>query len=397
MKPLNWAVSMLAITLIMVIAMCMNMSKHIVVLREKLNTKLSETDVLKNQYEEQMNALDKKGSEIARSLNKNTKDATEIYRNANFLVAVTTVSLEEELLGQVMSPSGSAFVVEMNAHTYIITARHVCFLREKILREKIEIHFKGVDKGEHVNTESAVMVDSCEHHDLAILEFKNKNFVFPWSVGKFAPSKNLEPGNRVFALGSPMLSFFSITEGVVMSTNIMDYILGLSKRAQLIRHSAIIIPGNSGGPLLDDFGRIVGMNVSTIGPQNESKTFLAVTSDCIVKDLNCVAFLQNIHHSIIDADFSNSSELGEFSKDWKTSPPKQRGVIATSVTFGSDAAGGGLKIGDLILRCDGVIPRDATEINEIITHKQPNSLLKLFVQHQDGKEEELNIKVSAMN
>jgi len=395
MKILTWSVSVLFVFLIILYCICVKTINRVVDLREKINTKLSEADILKNQYQDRINNLDKKSSELNRSLQKGTKNAAQIYKEANFVVAITAVSVTEEMLNRASSPNASGYIIEINSQIYIVTAHHVCF-EAGIMRRQIDIHFKGLVDGHPVNTEEATLVGACEYHDIALLQFKNKKFVFPWPSGQFAPSKNIEPGHRVFAIGSPLGSFLSISEGTVMSTDIIEAntSIGLQKCAQIMRHDALVNPGNSGGPILDDFGRIIGMNISLLGGANENKTGLAIPSDCILKDANSIAANQKINHANIDANFENSWELSKYHKYWLEEPPKQRGIIVTSVAPGSEAAKSGLKHSDLILLCDGVMPSSAIEVRETITHKEPNNTLKLLVRHENGFEEELNIKVS---
>ena len=393
MKIMHCAVSILAITLIMVIAMCLNISNKVADLREKMNGKISEIDEIKNQQENAELKFRKQKEDFLRACakpDKNIKSAAQIFEESQFAVAITKATLIEEALNEVASPNASGFIIKFENEFYVITAKHV-YLGINGKAEKILVHFKPSANGEILNSEPAEILDVCPDHDVGVLKIKNKKFTFPWEPGVLANSQYMRPGDKIFALGSPLMSIFSITEGCIINNNPIG--TNITRFNRLIEHSAVSNYGNSGGPIVDDFGKIVGM-CSMIRVANAlNHTSLAVPSNIIAHDILKIIKRQKINHSKIDANLKNSWELNEFTEEWRTDPPQQKGVIVTSVTFGSDAASSGLKRGDLILECAGLYVHDASATEEMIMLKDANSTIELLVRHENGSEEKINLQL----
>lgn len=187
--------------------------------------------------------------------------------------------------------------------------------------------------------------------DLAVLQLdlsqRPKNAP-PVVVTKFGDSAKLEAGQEVFALGSPGFLSQSVTRGIVANPSLVlpeqtagKMILRGEDVGMLVRwilHDARIFGGNSGGPLVNSRGEIVGIN--EIGVFNLSG---AIPS----------ALAQTVAQQII--------AKGTVSRGWSgvTVQPRLEadgtgvGVIVGDVVAGSPAARAGLQPGDLILSCDG--------------------------------------------
>jgi len=125
----------------------------------------------------------------------------------------------------------------------VLTARHV------VLHGKPQKEFLKLSDGT-VFTKFYVCKISL-FHDLALIEVPDAHFKHPAKLAKRMP----KVGERVYATGYPLGLFLSFTEGIV------NFVEG-----GLIVHQAPIIFGNSGGPLWDTHGRVVGINVSMFTP-----------------------------------------------------------------------------------------------------------------------------------
>ena len=139
--------------------------------------------------------------------------------------------------------SGSGFFVSYDGH--IITNNHVIDRCKKI---------NAVHNGQEIP--DLDVIGSDKRVDLAIL----RGNVKPESVAVFRASGSVQRGSDIIAVGFPLQSILGsqikVTRGLVNST------VGMNNDINRVQISAQIQPGNSGGPLVDDTGRVVGVVVS---------------------------------------------------------------------------------------------------------------------------------------
>lgn len=187
--------------------------------------------------------------------------------------------------------------------------------------------------------------------DLAILKLdltQRPQGATPLVVTKFADSDKLGAGDVVFALGSPGFLSQSVTRGVVANPSLVlpeqtagrFYLRGenVGTLVRWILHDAHIFGGNSGGPLVDDRGEIVGINeIGVFGlggaiPSNVAR----VVADNIVK------------HGRVIRGWSGITVQPRLEADGGGA-----GVVVSDIVADSPAAKSGLQPGDVILACDG--------------------------------------------
>ncbi len=180
--------------------------------------------------------------------------AKQIYHKAS--PAVVTVKTGEG--------TGSGFVV---SNGYIITNAHV--IKPLPRYERPENYnpgnFPSVVTVEFPNGKqfsADVMGFGKDGLDLAILKIHRQKNLPTLSLA----STSVQKGERVFALGSPLGGEYkdTFTQGDVTNINSRD---------GQIQHSAVVLPGNSGGPLLNSQAQVIGVNTSGIGQLNVGMNF----------------------------------------------------------------------------------------------------------------------------
>ncbi len=150
--------------------------------------------------------------------------------------SVVTITTDKSL--------GSGFFVTPNS--YIITNYHVIEEHEDSIdvitydREIISATLIGVDKA----------------RDLALLEIEGN-----YDYLELADSDNLQVGKKVIAIGNPLRLSFTVTEGIISALNRE----GPSDFPEYIQTDVSLNPGNSGGPLIDTTGKVIGINNFKIG------------------------------------------------------------------------------------------------------------------------------------
>tara|TARA_Y100001978_G_C23678873_1_gene427930 strand:- start:576 stop:1658 length:1083 start_codon:yes stop_codon:yes gene_type:complete len=192
---------------------------------------------------------------------------------------------------QTSDSEGSGFVIgHSNNQTYILTNKHVVDLdKEVYIIWPDGSRNKGIVVASPHNSNSWKRGDFI--NDLALVRING-------ITGNALPikQKNGIIGENVIAIGNPSRYDFTVTRGIVS---------GLREKGQLIQTDAAINKGNSGGPLINSSGCVVGV-ISFIAPDNVGLNF-AVSSTRILRFLNNsgYAYLQK-NLSYDDADFKEN-------------------------------------------------------------------------------------------
>jgi S1-C subfamily serine protease len=179
---------------------------------------------------------------------------TNIYERVNpSVVNIEIVSGAYSSL-DIIDSSGSGFVLDMDGH--IVTNSHVVRDAEEIL-----VTFSTG----HVLEAEVVGFD--DYSDLAVIRVDpDKVPLFPVTMGD---SNELRVGQRVIAIGNPFGLDGSMTTGIVSalgrslpSARLLDTSYQQYNNPSIIQIDAAVNPGNSGGPLLDSYGRVIGINTA---------------------------------------------------------------------------------------------------------------------------------------
>mgnify|MGYP003146354533 FL=1 len=130
---------------------------------------------------------------------------------------------------------------------------------------------------------NAQLVGVSPQHDLAVLKIGGAGFSAPTRV-PIGTSSDLQVGQNVFAIGNPFGLDWTLTKGIVSA---LDRSLP-NENGPDIRHliqtDAAVNPGNSGGPLLDSAGRLIGINTAIYSPSGASAGIsFAVPVDTVMR------------------------------------------------------------------------------------------------------------------
>jgi len=318
---------------------------------------------------------------------------TEIYeRSAPGVVQITSTSgavSVDPLSGQPAGALGSGFVVDKAGH--IVTNYHV--VRDA---DEIRVSFSNQD------TVEARLVGSDPSTDLAVLVVDtDASALTPLPLGD---SDTLRVGDAVVAIGNPFGLSRTATAGIVSALQRLITAPNQFTIDHVIQTDAPINKGNSGGPLLNERGQVVGVNtqietggISTgnvgIGFAVPSNTVKEVVAQILRTGRVDRAYL-GITGQAITPDLSESVKL-----------PVQKGVIVATVREDSGAGKAGLKGGDsqlvvagesytlggdIIVELGGNQVSSIDELRDAIAEHKPGEKVRLEI-YRDGKKTSVTV------
>lgn len=274
---------------------------------------------------------------------------------------------------QQRSPSeGQASGVIIEASGLVVTNNHVVEDADEIvviLNEGRE--FKAKLLGRDPNT------------DLALLRIEGKELPFL----PLADSDKLEVGQRVAAIGNPLGLQATMTSGIVSAKGRNN--VELAPHADFIQTDASINRGNSGGPLVNLSGEIVGIN-NAIATTNGGSIGIgfAIPSnivrhvvDQLLRDGKVTRGYLGVNMQPIDHDLAHALGLN-----------RPEGALIAEVMKGSPADKAGIQRGDIILKHDGNTILNIATLRNFISFLVPGTKLILTVQ-RDGREITLPVEI----
>jgi len=234
------------------------------------------------------------------------------------------------------SALGSGFIID--AKGIVITNNHVIQDAEDIL-----VRVNGDKEYE------AKIIGKDPLSDIAVLQIDSKDKFIPV---KFGDSDKARIGDWVIAIGNPFGLGGTVTAGIISARNRS---IGLARYEDFIQTDASINQGNSGGPLFDMNGDVIGINTAILGQSGSIGIGFAIPSNSAKIVVDQLIKYGETKRGWLGVRIQNvTKEIAEAEK-----LDKPRGALVSSVSEGSPSDKGGIKAGDIILEFDG------TEINEM--------------------------------
>jgi 2-alkenal reductase len=270
--------------------------------------------------------------------------------------------------------SGSGFIIDEDGH--VVTNYHVTEGGD-------EFQVKFADG----TTVDATLVGGDKFQDVAVLQLDLSSGQTVPGVAKLGDSSTIRAGDTVVAIGSPYGELTnSVTSGEINAVG-RDLDTGEGYELDnLFQHDAAIYPGNSGGPLINSAGEIIGINVAkatyTTGMDSSDSIGFAI-------EINAV---KDIVNQIIDTGSYARPYIGiqaqpVVSRDGQSVAGSEVMVVDDN----TPAADAGLQVGDVITAIDGVaIDQDHQFINEAILSHNPGDTITLTVD-RNGQTQDINV------
>ncbi len=271
---------------------------------------------------------------------------------------------------------GSGFIV--SADGYILTNNHV--IKGLDDSEPDEIAVKLRDGREFV----AELVGTDRETDVALLKIEAEGLPH-LTLGN---SQELRVGDIVFAIGNPLGIGLTVTQGIVSAKERTDLDILPGGYESFIQTDAAINRGNSGGPLVDGRGRVVGINsaiLSSLGGGNIGLGF-AIPIDLAANIAESLALGEEVRRGFIgiepgplDRNLAQAFGLNT-----------TKGAVVNRVTPGLPADEAGLQHGDIILTVNGTQVDSVGDLIYLISSLQPDSTATLGIV-RGGEHEDIDI------
>jgi len=280
---------------------------------------------------------------------------TQLYKNAApGVVDITVTSSNSSGFGpgdQQSQAEGSGFVIDTNGD--IVTNAHVV-----AGASAIKVRFQGG------KTAKATLVGSDPSSDIAVIKVStDSSLLHPLTFGN---SSNLQVGDEVAAIGSPFGLPETMTSGIVSALNRTITAPNNFSISGAIQTDAAINHGNSGGPLLNMSGLVVGVNaqIESDSGGNDGVGF-SLPSDAVKSVANTLIAGQTVQHAYLGVTIGDSSS--------------GTGAQVGAVKADSPASKAGLKAGDVITAIDGDLVANADDLTAKISAHKPDQKVTLSV------------------
>jgi S1-C subfamily serine protease len=319
--------------------------------------------------------------EITEAAGNESLDAEEqnnilVYRkNIPSVVNVTSRTMTFDFFYGLVPQDGqgSGFVIDKDGH--ILTNYHVVADARQV---EVTLHNRKKFKATVIGTDPA--------HDLAVIQIKAPDLV-PAVLGD---SRNLQVGQKVYAIGNPFGLAGTMTRGIVSSIRPVREPSGATID-EAIQTDAAINPGNSGGPLMNWHGEVIGINtmiLSSVG-QNSGVGFAIPinTAKAVLNDLMTLGRVRRPALGVRTIPI-NAELAGEIGL------PVDYGLLIVQVVPGGSAEQAGLRGGteraylgntlimlggDLIVAIDGERIEDEDALSQIMINHRAGDTVKITI------------------
>jgi len=292
------------------------------------------------------------------------------------VVGIVNTSRVLSFFNQPSTSQSSGSGVIINENGYIVTNYHVIENADEL---KVVLN---------TGKECAARVIGYDSRsDLAVLKIEEKDLIY----ASFGDSSQVNVGQRVIAIGNPLGTELmgTVTQGIISAVN--RTVSVDNKTLTLIQTDAAINNGNSGGPLVNAYGEIIGINsvkmaatgVEGIGfaiPSNEVKS---VVDDLINNGYVTGRLMVGVSGTNITEKLSGYYDLPV-------------GFYVNEVYEGYGAYLAGVQTGDVIIKCDGKQVETVDDINAIRDTHKVNDIMEIVV-WRNGKEVTLKVKLMEEN
>ncbi len=307
-------------------------------------------------------------NDVKINVNENVSSISQAVAKkcANSVVGIRTTTSVISFFGGTSESTGEGSGVVYTKDGYIVTNYHV--IENAVTSStssKIEVFF------DNANTKAyqASVVGYNISCDLAVLKINANNL----SGVELGNSSDLTVGQYVVTIGAPGgLEFMgSVTYGIISG---LDRVVSSNSKVGLIQTDAAINPGNSGGALLDQNGKLIGINSSKIVSEEFEGMGFAIPINTVVEICNDIISNKDKAEPYVGITISE-----KYTSDVLNAYGYPSGAVVLSVASGSTAEKCGIQKGDIITRFNGTEITEYNVFGEVLSKCKPNSKVDIEI------------------
>ena len=293
--------------------------------------------------------------DVAAELSRSVLNADEVYQKVRGGTA--RIGDGERLVG-------SGFVFDNKGH--VVTAHHVV--------EQLSTVYVTLADG---RSSKATLAGSCEVSDVAVLTLDDEQLVVqPLTL---ADSAQVRIGESVVAIGNPFNLTGTLTSGIVSEMGRFVSITSDTETrsvANLIQYDAAVNPGNSGGPLLNAKGEVIGLVIARVDPGRGEGIYYAVSSNKVKRVAAELIDQGSFDYPWIGISVSNLTPKIVQERALETT----NGALVKGILPGSSAEGSDIKVDDVIVAIDSVAVNNIGDLTSYLgEHKSPDDPVSFTV------------------
>lgn len=302
------------------------------------------------------------------------------------VVSILTETRVQSWYGQSSTSTAAGTGVIVTADGYIITNKHVVEGAEKVS--------VVMDSGRTYDSSEVEVIGTDPSNDIAFLKIKGATDM---TYAQLGDSKTLAVGQQVIAIGNALGQYQNtVTEGIVSGTGrtitASDSTGQNAERlTDMIQTDAAINAGNSGGPLVNAAGQVIGINTA-VGSGNSLGFAIPISS------------IKGMLKSIVETGKLERAYLGVYYDSLTTEIAKNYNLSVNTGAYvhnsngdaiiaDSPAAKAGLKDGDIITRVGGAKVGEAGSLGTLIGEYAPGDTVTLTI-IRDGSEQNINVTLA---
>jgi len=312
-------------------------------LEEEIGTTQNQIASLENEIGgalSQVENLEERLADDIAELSSSILDASEVYQR----VSQATVRIND---GQ--STVGSGFILDADGH--VVTAHHVV--------ENLSQIYVILPDG---MVSEATNIGHCQHSDIAVLELEDNPAIEPPPL---VDSSRVRIGEPIVTIGSPLDLRDTLTAGIISQVNRfaeIQYDTQSRWVANLLQFDAAVNAGNSGCPLANSDGDIIGIVIARIYPTEGDGIYYAVAANKV----------RRVAEALIDEGSFDYPWIGIGINDLTPKLVQERaletanGVLVSAVFSDSPAEAAGVEVDDIIVSIDDVTVRDSADLTSYL-------------------------------